>query len=94
MNSTLEQIGGNLRRRRKNNGWTQEDAAKRFGMGLGTYRKMESGAEGVAIEYWVKTWEFYGCAEPVIAATTPPGNLFDKYDALIRARKIKNRSMA
>lgn len=53
-----EQLGALLRRSRMLGNLAQSEMAAHLEIGLSTYRKMESGDDGVALRFWVKAWSF------------------------------------
>jgi transcriptional regulator with XRE-family HTH domain len=66
----LRELGGNVRARRIGAGLTQEELARRAGLGLGALKHLESGA-GANLTTLVKVVRALG-AEDWLAALAPP----------------------
>ncbi|MHB1952840.1 MAG: helix-turn-helix domain-containing protein [Acidobacteriaceae bacterium] len=58
-------LGTRLRSHRIDRGDTQSVFARRIGVSVPTYRKMERGSPAVPIGYWVRTWRLLECMEPL-----------------------------
>lgn len=67
----LEELGGNIRARRVIEGVTQEELARRAGLGLGALKHLESGA-GANLTTLVKVVRALGAEEWLTALAPPP----------------------
>lgn len=56
-------MGNNIRKLRKSHGWTQEDAANRFGMSKGGYLKLERGERRLTEQWIAKAAVVFGCSQ-------------------------------
>ena len=56
----LRRLGERLRRWRLQRDETQTVAAKRLGVSLSTWRRMEGGSPAIPITAWLRAIEFYG----------------------------------
>jgi transcriptional regulator with XRE-family HTH domain len=67
----LEEIGSNIRARRVAAGVTQEELARRAGLGLGALKHLESGA-GANLTTLVKVVRALGAEDWLISLAPPP----------------------
>ena len=67
----LRELGGNIRARRVGMGVTQEELARRAGLGLGALKHLESGA-GANLTTLVKVVRALGAEEWLTALAPPP----------------------
>ena len=61
----LIRLAGRLETARKRRRWTQQKMADLLGIGLNTYRRMESGSPGVSIGSWLHAFYLLGTLEEV-----------------------------
>jgi len=62
---SLIRLAGRLENARKRRRWTQQKMADLLGIGLNTYRRMESGSPGVSIGSWLHALYLMGTLEEV-----------------------------
>lgn len=65
-------MGNGLKALRENRGWTQEEAAGKFGLSVKGYIKVETGERGLKKERIEKAARIYGVSVAVILGSEPP----------------------
>jgi transcriptional regulator with XRE-family HTH domain len=92
---TVTKMGQDLRSARQARRWTQADVARRAGMALATYKRMESGEPGVTLGLWLQAWEKMGMLDQLAEATRPHrdahGERLRRFQSGIRVRPVSRR---
>jgi transcriptional regulator with XRE-family HTH domain len=83
----LEEIGSNVRARRIEAGVTQEELARRAGLGLGALKHLESGA-GANLTTLVKVVRALGADEWLSALAPPPEPTVSPMQLLRERRRV------
>lgn len=66
-----DRMGRDLRSARQARRWTQADVARRAGMSLATYKRLEAGEPGVTLGLWLQAWALMGLLAQLADATAP-----------------------
>ena len=90
--TTAQSLAYYLRRRRLLNNHTQAQISRALGMGLSTYRQMESGSDTVALSHWVRVWQHFGIQDNIVAAMGDDCDLCDEFDEVMGQSKPKLRA--
>lgn len=88
-------MGQDLRSARQARRWTQADTARRAGMALATYKRLEAGEPGVTLGLWLQAWEQIGLldqlAEAIRPHRDPHGERLRRFQCDVRVRPASRR---
>lgn len=93
--SSSAKLGQDLRAARQARRWPQRDTAKRAGMSLATYKRLEAGDAAVGLRFWLQAWGTMGLLAQMVDGSSPhrdeTGERSRRRWANVRVRRVPRR---